>query len=305
MNVLLQKISIDDFDLSLAGLRVINPDHVSAIMSQMHLHGQLQPIVVRLVEGRYQIIDGHKRYYAAMELALKELKCYVLDVDLQQAKVLVISYNRNGQSLEVWEEAMVLADLISRHGLNQSALSKLIGYSRCWVSRRLSLLSKLSGELITEIRMGTLSSSQARALIKLPRGNQMEVARVIMSWGFSSRQTDVLVEAFLKAKDRPEQQYILAHPELSLTDNSAMHPMPAYDQRLSEFGNELLNATRDALSVIGFILWGLGPEQKAVLQKTEIAIIAPELMPLDGEAQKLIKSITELYNHKPPEKNER
>lgn len=116
-------------------MRIINPEHVHRIQNSMYIHGQLQPVVARLAEGQYQVIDGIKRVYAAMELVMERLQCYVLDVDLQQAKVLVLSYNRPFQSMEVWEEAMVLADLADRHGLSQQSLARLTGYSRSWVSR--------------------------------------------------------------------------------------------------------------------------------------------------------------------------
>jgi len=160
MKAHLQEVTIDNFDLSLSRLRISKPDQVTDIEIQMTKQGQLQPLAVRQANGRYQIIDGFKRYYAAMEMAIKTLQCYILDVDLQQAKILALSFNRVGRSMEIWEEAMILSDLTSSHGLSQKSLAKLTGYSRSWVSRRLSLIGKLSEELITEIRMNTLRHSQ-------------------------------------------------------------------------------------------------------------------------------------------------
>lgn len=280
-------------------MRIINPKHVFRIQNLMYLHGQLQPVVARLNEGRYQVIDGIKRVYAAIELTMETLQCYVQDVDLKQAKLLILSYNCPHQSMEVWEEAMVLADLAERHDLSQQSLSRLTGYSRSWVSRRLSLISRISDELASEIRMGVISSSQARALIKLPRGNQMEVARVITSWGLASRQSDALVEAFLKAGDGDQQRDILAHPAAVLTDRSPEPDYDSYDQRLSGDGNDLMKATQHALSTIKSMLWGLRAGQIEAFKETEKIIIIPEIEKLGEYAKKLTKAIADLQIHKP------
>ncbi|GAB3348705.1 hypothetical protein GCM10027566_04330 [Arachidicoccus ginsenosidivorans] len=83
MKAHLQDVSIDNFDLSLSRLRISKPNQVTDVEIRMTKQGQLQPLAVRQANGRYQIIDGFKRYYAAMEMALNTLQCYILDVDLQ------------------------------------------------------------------------------------------------------------------------------------------------------------------------------------------------------------------------------
>ncbi|MGH3628546.1 MAG: ParB/RepB/Spo0J family partition protein [Sciscionella sp.] len=298
MNNLIQDIPVDKFDLSLSQMRIVNPKSVSRIQDLMHLHGQLQPVVARSVDGGYQVIDGIKRVYAAIDLALNTLRCCVLNVDLQQAKLLILNYNRSVHSMEVWEEAMVLSDLAEHHGLSQQRLSNLTGYSRSWVSRRLSLISKLSDELVSEIRLGVISSTQARALIKLPRGNQMEVARVIVSKGLASRQSDTYVDAFLKAKDRSVQELLLNHPEEAFTANIE-EPRAAYDHRLSKYGNELLCFAREALYAIKFLLRSLESKQVDDLNASENIIILQEVEKSGQYAQKLMEVIANLQTHKP------
>jgi len=306
MNAFLEEISIDDFDLSLAGLRISKPARSTDIETQMRKHGQLQPLAVRFAEGKYQIIDGFKRYYAAMELMLKTLQCYVLKVDLQQAKVLILSYNRTAQTMEVWEEAMILVNLIKIHGLSQKSLAEITGYSRSWVCRRLSLLDKLSEKLVTEIKMGTLSSTHARALIKLPRGNQMEMADVITACKLTSRQCDILVEAFLKAKDRSEQQQLLEHPaEAFIVDEPPMLLSPLYDPKVSQSDSDLIDIASKTQAVINAMLGCLQSQQKDILKAPEKSYFITALISLKTEAIKLIKTISNLQEHKLQVKNER
>ena len=149
----IEEIPLAEFDLSLSRMRIMNPTRILQVEKSMRLHGQLQPVIARGHEGKFMLIDGFKRYYIAVDLMIKALQCYVLDIDIQQAKLLLLSYNRPHQSMEVWEEAMVLEDLLKTHDLSQQGLSRLTGYSRSWVSRRLSLIGKIDEQVASEIRM--------------------------------------------------------------------------------------------------------------------------------------------------------
>jgi ParB family transcriptional regulator, chromosome partitioning protein len=295
---IIEEISLDKFDLSLAEMRIINPEWVVRIQNSMWLHGQLQPLVARLNEGKYQVIDGIKRVHAATELMMETLQCYILDVDLRQAKLLVLSYNRPHQSMEVWEEAMVLDDLSKKHDLSQQSLSRLTGYSRSWVSRRLSLVSKIDEQIVSELKMGVLNSSHARALIKLPRGNQVEVACVITSQGLTSRQSDALVDAFLAAENQDQQRHILAHPEVVFKDREPVVTYDVYDPRLSRYGNDLMNSVQYVLSTIRHMLWCMHDRRFGTLKETEELVISPEIEKVQGHAENLIRAITNLLINK-------
>ena len=302
MKPTIEEVTLDKLDLSLSEMRIINPHWVAKIQSSMWVHGQLQPVVVRPYSGSYQVIDGIKRVYAATELMLNSLKCYVLDVDLKQAKLLVLSYNRRNQSMDVWEEAMVLTDLIKRHGLNQQSLSKLTGYSRSWVSRRLSLISKVDEQVVSEIKMGVINSSQARALIKLPRCKQMMVARVIVSLDLPSRQCDTFVRAFLSARDEARQQYLLECPQEAFESREPepeFRPWETDDPRLGRYGNNLLRSIQYVLTTIDSMLSNLQENGINRLKETEKIIITPEMTKVQGHAENLIEAITRLQTQKP------
>ncbi len=304
MNIKIEDIPIEEFDLSLCGMRIIKPDCVLRVQNSIWLHGQLQPVVAREHEGRYQIIDGFKRYYISVDLEIKALQCQVLDIDLQQAKLLILSYNRPHQSMEVWEEAMVLEDLIKTHDLSQLSLSRLTGYSRSWVSRRLSLISKIDEEVASEIRMGIITSSQARALIKLPRGNQMEVARVITTFGLSSRLSNRLVDAYLEAEDKNQQRHILAQPERILWDQPDVPENP-YDDRLSSYGNDLMHSIMNLYRPLRIMLSMLGDRRIGEFNESEKVIITPFLREVTGYAEQLSEATGQLQIHKQGAQDER
>jgi ParB/RepB/Spo0J family partition protein len=279
-------------------MRIMNMSRILQVEKSMRLHGQLQPVVARVHEGGYQLIDGFKRLYAAEDLMMEYLQCRLLEIDLTQAKVLLLSYNRLHQSMEAWEEAMVLQDLQKTHSLDQRSMAQLTGYSRSWVSRRLALIGRMDEEISSEIMMGALTSSHARALIKLPGGNQGEVARVITTYGLTSRQSDVLAEAFLKARDEDQQRYILAHPEQILKNDQQNSEEEVYDPRLSSYGNDLMQSIGYVIQAVQIILSRLDDNRIGILNETEKVIITPGFEKVSGYAEKLTETINHLQVHK-------
>jgi ParB/RepB/Spo0J family partition protein len=279
-------------------MRIMNPARILQVEKSMRLHGQMYPVVARVSAEGYQMIDGFKRYHVAEDLMMETLQCFVLEIELSQAKVLLMSYNRSHQSMEAWEEAMVLQNLHKTHSLDQRSLARLTGHSRSWVSRRLSLIDKTDEKVSSEIMIGTLTSSHARALIKLPRCNQADVARVIINCGLSSRQSDTLVDAFLKAEDEDKRQHILNYPEQILWNDPADLKEEPYDTRLSLFGNELMQSTVNAIVGLQVLLSRLEDHRIDMLNETEKVIITPFLRKVSGYAEKLSEIISELQIYK-------
>jgi len=302
---IIEEIPLDEFDLSLSGMRIINMTRVIQLEKSMRLYGQLQPVVARVHAGVFTLIDGFKRVYAAENLVMESLQCHLLEIDLQQAKVLLLSYNRSNQSMEAWEEALVLQDLQKTHSLDQRSLARLTGHSPSWVSRRLSLIGKIDEKVSSQFMMGVLTSSHARALTKLPRGNQYEVASAINSWGLTSRQSDEFVDAFLKADNEDQQRYILDHPEQLFESGEPNPEEVVFDHRLSSSGNKLMQSIGYATQSLQFLLSRLDAGRFNEFTQTEKMIITPGFKSLCVHAMNLTEAINQLQTHKSRQEDER
>ena len=292
----IEDIRIEEFNLSLMGMRLINTTRILQLERSMKIHGQLQPVIARLYEGGIQLIDGYKRLSAAETLVMDTLQCRLLEVDEQQAKILMLGYNWSNQTMETWEEALILRDLLEKHDVDHRQLAQLTGRSRSWVSRRLSLISKVDEEVSSLIRMGALTSSHARALMRLPRGNQMDIARIMMSFGLSTRMSDRLIDAFLESEDTYQQQQILAHPEPVLWDQPELFE-PLYDDRLSSNGNELMLSLVSFLRPVRSLLVQLGDPGIEGLKETERLIIDPFLKKVSDYTEQLSRVTGRLQIH--------
>lgn len=231
-------IKLQELDTTLSCLRITRPGDLGRMRQSLERSGQLNPIVVRPIEERFQILDGFKRYSVALDLGWESLEARILEITLQEGKAAMLSYNRAGRSLLDYDEAMVIYSLKAEHLLDQVAISRLTGYSRSWVCRRLALIEKLDPILQDALRMGVITNSQARVLVQLPRGNQPQVMRCITEWHLTSRDSATLVEKYLASGSPKQQQYVLTHPMEVIEQAGSREEI--FDIRLSHHGNRLL-----------------------------------------------------------------
>ena len=191
--------------------RLIQPEAVRSMTQSMQSTGQLQPLILLKNDDGYHIIDGIKRYRAALELGLEELQSLVFEVDLVMAKAMILHYNRHSSSLSMYEQGLIVCSLIHDHGMSQREVARVLRQSHSWVCRRLSLIEKLLPEVQDALRMGSITVSHGRELVKLPRGNQGQALEVVTRERLTSRECAIVVEKLLKAKSAQEAGYIYSH----------------------------------------------------------------------------------------------
>jgi len=220
--------------------RLIQPEAVRGMVLSMRSAGQLQPIILLKNDDGYHIIDGIKRYRAAMELGPGELQSLVFEVDLVMAKAMILHYNRHSSSLSLYEQGLIVHSLIHDHGLSQKEVGRVLRQSHSRVCRRLSLVKKLLPEVQDALRMGELTVSHGRELVKLPRGNRKQALEVVIREGLTSRECAIMVDRLLKARGSEEVSYIYSHIQEVI--RQATRGDRLYDSRLSDHGNRLLKA---------------------------------------------------------------
>ena len=141
-----------------------NPDQprqamgdLSELMASIAEKGVIEPIVVRVRGGRYQIIAGERRYQAAVQVGLKELPVVVRDVDDAEVIELALVENLQRKDLTAFEEADALHVLASRGGLTHEDLAKRLGKSRTAITESLAL-HKMPAEVKNLCRLADISS---------------------------------------------------------------------------------------------------------------------------------------------------
>ena len=249
------------------------PEAERAMARSLERYGQLSPVVVCQRQGRYELIDGFKRLGAARSLApIKRLWARLLEADERTAKAAIYGLNRAGGRTRELEEAWIIQALVREDGLSQVEVAELLGRHKTWVCRRLALIERLGTEAREELRVGLLSPTAARQMVRLPEGNQAAVLEVVRREALSSAELAGVVNLLLECPGRQPQEYILARPREALAQAQGFLPA-ARDPRLSEAGNQVGKRLGVLLDLLGRMeVWlahrgrtGLTPEDRAVL----------------------------------------
>ncbi|MBD8653709.1 MULTISPECIES: ParB/RepB/Spo0J family partition protein [Rhizobium/Agrobacterium group] len=171
------------------------------LASSIRQHGIVQPVVVRTVDGRLEIIAGERRWRAAQLAGLTEIPVIVRDVDDRTALEIAIVENVQRSDLNPLEEALGYEQLIAEHGYTQNDLGEIIGKSRSHVANSLRLL-KLPDPVRDMLSAGSLSAGHARALITT--SDPSSLARTIVSKGMSVRDAERLAQNDIKSQGMPQ-----------------------------------------------------------------------------------------------------
>ncbi len=261
--------------------RLIQPDAIRSMELSMQSTGQLQPLILLKNDEGYHIIDGIKRYQAALALGLEELQSLVFEVDIVMAKSMILHYNRQSSSLSMYEQGLIVRSLVQDHGMSQKEVARALRQSHSWVCRRLSLIERLLPEVQDALRMGVITVSHGRELVKLPRGNQSQALEVIITQGLTSRECNIVVEKLLKAKNTREAEYIYSNSREVIRQELQADKL--YDCRLTDHGNRLLKARellRLQVNILGGVLQSehtaqLPAEQKEMVLPAMNELVAP------------------------------
>jgi len=207
----IEEIGVSEIAERYGVFRIVNPRADTAMVKSIQKYGQISPVVCVRVEGGYQMIDGFKRLRACRRLDKTTLRAKTMEVSGRVCKAAIIQLNLSGRSISEMEEALVLQSLYREDGLTQVEIAALLGRDKSWVSRRISLIERLSEEVQEDIQLGLISVMTGRDLAKLPRGNQKETADAILKRHYTTREAAKLI-GYLLSRPRWDYSAILARP---------------------------------------------------------------------------------------------
>ena len=165
-------MAVDQLGQRYRRYRLPDPDAEAAMAASLGRYGQQTPVVVCLREERYEVLDGFKRLAAAQTLGLLTISTRLVEVDERLAKATILGLNQTGRRTQDWEEAWIVHALVREDGLTQEEVAELLSHHKSWVCRRLALVEKLADPARNDLRLGLLSVTAARSLVRLPAGNQ-------------------------------------------------------------------------------------------------------------------------------------
>jgi ParB/RepB/Spo0J family partition protein len=208
-------IRLDHFDLDLERLRCAKNTAVDRMAHSLSQKGQLTPVIVTEHRDRYLLVDGFKRYRAAEKLNLPCLNTVVVMVDGKQAKAMLYLLNRPGDFSMV-QEALLIRELIEIDGLTQKEAGLLLDRHKSWISRRLSMVRRLSPEVIDALLLEQIPPGVGSSLARIPPCNQVDFAAAIQTHHLTPSEIHRVVDFYCKAPHPDMKQTILQSPRKAL-----------------------------------------------------------------------------------------
>jgi ParB family chromosome partitioning protein len=167
---------------------------IEELARSIRANGIIQPIVVRRVEGGYEIVAGERRWRAAQRAGLLKLPVVVRDVPDERLLAVALIENIQREDLNPIEEAHAYRRLAEEYQLTQEQIADAVGKDRSSIANYVRLL-KLPQEVRANVGSGALSMGHARALLGLPdEATQLRVARDVVAKSLSVRETEALVK---------------------------------------------------------------------------------------------------------------
>jgi ParB family transcriptional regulator, chromosome partitioning protein len=156
-------------------------------------NGVVQPLLVRRVGERFELVAGERRLRAAKLAGLAKVPVLIRDIPDEKLLEIALVENIQRESLNPIEEAQSYKKLIESVGLTQETLASRVGRDRSYITNYLRLL-RLPDTVQTLVQDGRLSAGHARALLGFREPNgQADLARKIVKQGLSVRQTEELI----------------------------------------------------------------------------------------------------------------
>jgi ParB family chromosome partitioning protein len=209
----LREIAVDLIDPNPFQARVrFDEAGIEELAASLRTAGVLQPLLVRPVGVRYQVVAGERRWRAAQRAGFAKVPVIVRAVHDQEALELTLIENLQREELNPIEEAQAYERLTHEFGLRQEEVADRTGKNRATVANTIRLL-KLPKVVQQLVSGGKLSAGHARALLMTEDAQrQVKLAQRIVSQGLSVRQVERLVK--LEGPARPKAQAEIQDPNV-------------------------------------------------------------------------------------------
>ena len=196
---------------------------IQSLADSLVAHGLLQPIAVRRVGERYQLIAGERRLRAASKAGWHDVPAQILDADDRQMAELAIVENLQRKDLGPLEKAAAFQRYLDQYDATQEELASRLKLDRSTIANLIRLL-ELPAAVQTALRQSKITQGHARALLPLgEEPEQVAFCQRIQAEGLSVRQVEGMVQEAIAQVDEEALAVVGRDGKLSKPRRSAGH----------------------------------------------------------------------------------
>ncbi len=178
-------------------------------------HGIIQPLILRDLGSKYEIIAGERRYKAATIAGLTEVPAIIGSMDDQTSAELALIENIQRKDLSAIEEAKSYKKILDMGNFTQEQLAKRMGKGQSTIANKMRLLA-LTNEVQVALMNNLISERHARCLLQIKDEDlQKEVLNKIISERMNVRDTDDYIKNLLGLPKNPHNSIEQEHQEVT------------------------------------------------------------------------------------------
>jgi ParB-like chromosome segregation protein Spo0J len=278
-------LRLEEIDMRYGRYRLSALEAEETMARSLRRYGQISPVVVCLREEVPVLVDGFKRLAAARGLkGFGTLSARRIEADERGAKAAMYGLNRTGRHFGELEEAWLVQALVREDGLSQVEVAVLLARHKSWVCRRLAMMEKLCAAAQEDLRLGLLSPTMARQLVRLPAGNQQGALETGRRNSLSAAELRGVVDLLLVSGTREKGTFVLERPREALREAQAGE-VRGWDPRLSAVGNRVSRQLAALLDQLARMTNWLRHHGRGDLALCDRAVLEPAFTRLAGETQ--------------------
>ncbi len=211
--------------------REFAPEALRELADSIREKGILQPVLLRQIGERFELIAGERRFRAAQEAGLAEIPALLQEASDLEALELAMIENLQREELNIIEEAEGYRMLMAQSGLTQEGVSKRVSKGRATVANALRLL-ELSDPIKRALAEGVLSTGHAKVLLGVEAPHRDLLAARVMAQGLSVRALEKLVAGMVAAASRKKKA--APAPESGKADDKSAKQMKFLADRMQQ-----------------------------------------------------------------------
>lgn len=171
------------------------------LMESIRQHGIIQPLIVRPVNGKLELIAGERRWRASSKLGLATVPVIERDASDRDVLEMALIENLQREDLNPMEEAAGYVRLAKEFSMKQDDIAARVGKSRASVANAMRLLD-LHGDVQALVARGHLTVGHAKAILSIKnQDSQLLASDQIIKRQLTVRAAEKLAQSFLAGND--------------------------------------------------------------------------------------------------------
>ena len=215
-------------------------DDISELAESIRAHGVLQPITVRPLGEKFEIVMGERRYRACEKLGMHKIPCMIVEMNDRESMEVALIENLQRQNLSPIEEALSYKRILEAGYITQDQLAQKLGKTQSTIANKLRLLS-LDREIQSALLEGSISERHARSLLRLEnKEQQKKLLRRIIDEKLTVKKTDEEIKKMeIENYEKPKEEQSIEI--IDFDDNPFRDPIPVPDFKDEIFEKSINN----------------------------------------------------------------